>query len=446
MQFINREKETTLLRKISTQAYKGSAALTLLVGRRRIGKTELLKHAYQEDDNFIYLFCARKSEALLAEEFIGLLSAKLDLPTWIKKDSLLAIFEFLLQAAIDKPLTIAMDEFQDLRYINSAIFSDLQNLWDSYKNKTKLHLICCGSIYSIMCKLFEDHKEPLFGRADHKILLKALQPQYLRQILVDEKKYSPGNLLNIYTIVGGVPRYLELLYKQHAWELDEILDVILEENSFFLNEGKDVLIEEFGKEYKTYFSILSLIASGKTSRPAIESVLQNITIGGYMDNLEHQFSIIQKYRPIFAKENSRNQKYFINDNFLNFWFRYFYRHSTALAIGNFKYVKERIKEDFITYSGKYLEKLIRELLAASNQYNQIGNYWESDNSNEIDVVACNDYEKKLLICDVKLQAENLNAYLLETKAKRLVQQSSNYSIEYGKYSIEDLDNLIDNLN
>jgi hypothetical protein len=111
-------------------------------------------------------------------------------------------------------------------------------------------------------------------------------------------------------------------------------------------------------------------------------------------------------------------------------------------MGNYQYVKDRVSEDFTTYSGRYLEKLIRELLAASGKYNQVGSYWESDNTNEIDVVAFNEHEKKLILCDVKLQAKNLNEHLLTTKSIKLLQQYPNYDIQYKSYSLDNLEELI----
>lgn len=104
-------------------------------------------------------------------------------------------------------------------------------------------------------------------------------------------------------------------------------------NSLFIEEGKNLLIEEFGKDYGIYFSILSLIASGKTSRPAIESILET-TVGGYLDRLENDFGLIKKIRPVLAKPNSRMVKYSVEDNFLNFWFRFIFKHRSAIEIGN----------------------------------------------------------------------------------------------------------------
>jgi len=441
MKFYNREHEIAQLQRLSVRAYSGSATMTLLVGRRRIGKTELLKQCFKSDANFIYFFISRKSEVLLCAEFMEILEGKVQLPVWGKIDTLLKFFEFILQQSSMIPLTVVFDEFQELQYLDPSIFSGIQNLWDTYKKNSKLHLIVCGSIYSIMCNLFENNKQPLFGRADTKIYLKPLKVKCLQQILIDEKKYTPENLLTLYTIVGGVPRYLELLQMDHAWPLSSILATMLSANSFFISEGKNALIEELGKDYRIYFSILSLIATGKTARSAIESVLQ-ISVGGYLENLEQEFSILRRHKPIFAKENSRTQKYFIEDNFFNFWFRYFYKHQSALEIGNFNYVINIIKEEFSVYSGKYLELMLRELLADSGEYNRIGSYWDKDNINEIDIVACNDHEKKLVIAEVKLQHKKINLGLLQHKAAKLIASHPNYEVQFRGYSLDNLAELL----
>jgi AAA+ ATPase superfamily predicted ATPase len=124
-----------------------------------------------------------------------------------------------------------------------------------------------------------------------------------------------------------------------------MVDFILKDNSPFLNEGKNLLIEEFGKDYGTYFSILELIAQGKTGRSEIESILEKPT-GGFLDRLENDYHLIERYKSIHAKPKSRSQKYLIKDNFLKFWFRFIYKNRSAIEMGNFAYVKEIIRCDF----------------------------------------------------------------------------------------------------
>ncbi len=138
----------------------------------------------------------------------------------------------------------------------------MQNIWDSYKDASKMNLILSGSIYSLMKKIFENKKEPLFGRANHKILLKPFTFLTLEEILEEHHpSYNNEDLLSFYILTGGVAKYVELLIDNKAFTFEKQLDLVFDENSLFIDEGKNLLIEEFGREYTTYFSILSLISS-----------------------------------------------------------------------------------------------------------------------------------------------------------------------------------------
>ena len=231
--------------------------------------------------------------------------------------------------------------------------------------------------------------------------------------------------------------YVEIFADKRAFGLDEMLDAIFSDYSLFLDEGKNLLIEEFGKEYTTYFSILSLLASSKTSRAEIESIL-NKNIGGYLDRLENEYSIIKKIKPIFAKEGSRSVKYEIEDNFFNFWFRFIYKYRSAIEIENYDYVKAIVKRDFATYSGRFLEKYFKQKLQLTYQFDEIGSYWERGNKNEIDIVAINRLEKRLLIAEVKLNKKRIDISLLKAKASKLVEKLKGYKVEYVGYSLEDM--------
>src|SRR5690606_29741573 len=160
----------------------------------------------------------------------------------------------------------------------------------------------------------------------------------LKEILKDHAPgYTHEDLLAFYLFTGGVAKYVELLVQNRAFTLPAMLEEIIAENSVFLEEGKNVLIDEFGKDYGNYFSILSLIASGKTSRIEIESVLE-LQTGGFLDRLENDFGLIKKLRPVLAKPGTRTVKYMIEDNFLSFWFRFIYKYRSAVEAGNLDYL------------------------------------------------------------------------------------------------------------
>lgn len=435
MKFYNREQELKTLRETKDRA-QHSAQMTFIVGRRRIGKTALILECFPKD--LVYFFVSKKSEPLLCQEFILQLQKSLNINVLGEFNQFSRLFEYILEVSKTQHFTLAIDEFQEFFSLSPAIYSEIQHLWDRYKNQSKLNLVLSGSIYSLMSKIFEHAKEPLYGRADNKMLLKPFSISTLHTIYSDyQGAASPRDMLSFYTLTGGVAKYVEILVNHHAFNLDAMLDVFFKNGSLFIHEGRDILIEEFGKDYTVYFSILALIAHSKTSRSELESILQKST-GGYLERLEHDFNLIKRIKPIFAKPNTKTQKYEITDNFLKFWFRFIYKYQSAIEIENFDYVKDIIKSDFDTYSGNMLENYLIEKLKASKQFNKIGRYWERGNLNEIDIVAVNERKKFALIAEVKLAKKRIQINVLKEKAQALSKHLTGYQIHYEGFSLDDL--------
>jgi uncharacterized protein len=157
----------------------------------------------------------------------------------------------------------------------------MQNLWDQYKNRTKMNLVISGSVYTLMKKIFENAKEPLFFRTNQRIYLKPFSLSTLQEVMQDNNPegFRADDLLAFYMLTGGVAKYVELFVDKNFFTLEKMLNEILRDNSLLMDEGKNLLVEEFKKEYASYFSILSLIAYSKTSRSEIESVLEK-NVGG----------------------------------------------------------------------------------------------------------------------------------------------------------------------
>jgi len=437
MKFYDRESELKLFEETRKKAEQ-SSRMTVIIGLRRIGKTTLITEAFK-DQKMLYFFITRKNEALLCEEFVDELASKFNRAVPGEYKSFSKLFEHLLQLSETVHFTLVLDEFQEFNNINKAVFSEMQNLWDQYKDRTKINLVICGSVFTMMKKIFENAKEPLFGRANERIYLKPFSITTLQEIMQDynPKGFKADDLLSFYILTGGVAKYAELFADKQCFTLQQMLDEVFRDNSLLIDEGKNLLIEEFGKEYATYFSILSLIASSKTSRSEIESVLEK-NVGGFLDKLENEYQIISSVRPIFSKPGARNVKYLIGDNFLNFWFRFVYKHLNALEIGNYSYVKNIVLRDYETYSGLFLEKYFREKLALTGNYSQIGRYWSKRNLNEIDLVAINDYEKKALIAEVKRNRNKINLEKLRLRSNEIMQKLSGYQITYAAFSLEDV--------
>jgi len=436
MRFYNREKELELLNRINLLSEK-EAQMTVLMGRRRIGKTSLLRY-FIAGKPAVYLFLAKKNEALICAELIEEIKVGLGIDVYGEFRYFRDLFRFLMDLSKKQPFVFVIDEFQEFANINPSVYSEMQNCWDSNKSESRMNLILCGSVYSLMKKIFENSKEPLFGRATNRILLKSFTTETIKEILSENyPSFTSEDLLAFYLFTGGVAKYIELLVSRRAFTLDAILSEIFSQNSLLLDEGKNILIDEFGKEFSTYFSILTLIASSKTSRAEIESVL-NMTVGGYLDRLEDDYSLLRKVRPVLSKPGSRSVKYAINDNFLNFWFRFIYKHRSAIEIENFDYVKSIVERDYNTYSGAILEKYFVEKMKSTYQFSTIGAYWEKGNQNEIDIVAINEMEKRAQLVEVKRKKENINLHVLRAKAVNLIKLLPDYDVSYQGLSMEDL--------
>lgn len=182
MHFYNRLSELSLLTHLDQQAQK-MGIMTVLTGRRRVGKTLLALH-HAQDKRFLYLFVARKDEYLLCQEFLEEIKKKFQMP-WIIGEitQFKDIFALLLQIAKTEHFILILDEFQEFFTVNPHIYSDIQKMWDLNKHAIKLHLIFIGSIYSLMHKIFEDNKQPLFGRANRILQIKAFSLQTMADIL-----------------------------------------------------------------------------------------------------------------------------------------------------------------------------------------------------------------------------------------------------------------------
>ena len=204
---------------------------------------------------------------------------------------------------------------------------------------------------------------------------------------------------------------------------EKMIEGMIDENSIFISEGKNLLIDEFGKEYGTYFSILTAISEGKNTRSEIENLLKK-EIGGYLTKMERDFNLIKKQQPIFTKSSTKNVKYQIEDNFIMFWFRFIYKYSSIIKIGAYEQLRKIIERDFSSFSGHMLEKYFRETAQISQAYTSIGNYWDRKGETEIDFIAVNEIEKKYRFRGNKKTKEQYKYRKTKTKSCRVFNPKS----------------------
>lgn len=428
MSFYNRDKETEQLRSIERLSAK-AAQLTVISGRKRIGKTALLRNALGgRIIPVVYFFVERKNEHLLCNDMMRIASSWLNIDL-TASNSFADLLGQLIDHAASINYTLIIDECQNLLSIDAGIFDQIANIWRTNKNGKKINLILCGSNHSQMKKLFDDDNAPFASLIGHRIHLAPFPITTLKQILANHNPlYSTDDLLAFAMITGGVASYVRELVNNNAFTRDDIFRTVLSDGSMFITEGRDMLIEELGRDSQTYFSILYAISEGKTTRNEITSAI-GVECGGYLDKLERIYGLIRRHRPYLQPDNTRNVRYGLRDNFLSFWFRYIYRHRSAVEFGDYSYVMQKINEDYKAYSETMLKKYFRQLYRESGEYDSVVDYWEKGGENAIDLIAVNKDKQHCVIANCLFNGQPADLEDLKTRAAVLTEMQPQYTYD-----------------
>jgi AAA+ ATPase superfamily predicted ATPase len=275
--------------------------------------------------------------------------------------------------------------------------------------------IFVGSVFTLMKSIFEGSQEPLFGRATARMYLDPLPPDTVAAILEDHGLDAPASLPFFHTLFGSVPKYYFLLdryqlFKQPPEKI--IRKLFVEADAPLQNEGRELLIEEFGKNYHLYFSILQVVASGETqmARIADRTGINVNSISKYLDELTNFYQILERRLPVTDyREGKKRGRYYLRDQTLRFWFRYIFRNRTLIEIGDEDSLIRKILEGLPTLMGRAFEELVRSLLLRKNdtpflpfRFNRIGAFWSRRGDVEMDIVALDDEGGKVLFGECKL--------------------------------------------
>ena len=437
MKFYDRKTEIDILHDNERKSCE-HASFMVMMGRRRIGKTTLLTHAFK-GMSYAYLFVSRDSEAMLCRKFKNSLEEQIGLHIYGTVTRFRDLFEMIMQESQKRHFTLIIDEFQELFRINASTFSDIQDIWDRYHETSKINLIACGSIHSLMKRIFEDRSEPLYGRPTSKMTIHPFTTTVLKQILYDANpNYTPDDLLCLYMLTGGVAKYIELLIDGGYTTKEKMLDAVCRQDSYFLSEGRDLLVNEFQGEYGNYFSILQLIASGLTRRSEIDGALQKDS-GTFLKKLDEDYEMISKLQPLLAKNGSKTSKYEIHDHFLRFWFRFVYPYQSLVERNQLDMLRKYIGEQYTQFSGRSLERYFQDKLFETGRYTDIGNWWDRSGKNEIDIVAINAFDHSGLIAEVKRNPDRINMHSLHEKAEALPKMPfAHYQFDFQGLSLSDM--------
>ena len=437
MKFYDRESEINILKENELQS-RSSAVFTVLMGRKRVGKTTLITTALNDYD-YAYLFVSKDSEAVLCQKFQQTLEEQLGIHIYGTVSHFRDLFEIILKESLNRHFIIIFDEFQTLYKVNPAIFSEMQDLWDRYHRESHLYLITSGSIQSLMKRIFENENEPLYGRPTSKLTLKPFSISVLKQIFRDHcPDYKNEDLLCLYMITGGVAKYVELLMDAGCYTKEKMLNYVCRQDSYFLSEGRDIMNQEFSDESATYFSILQLMAGGKNTRSDIDGAMQK-DMGVYLQNLEKNFLMVNRLKPLLAKPNSKVTSYEISDQFLRFWFRFVWPYQSLVERGQLALLRQNMGQHYEQFSGRTLEQYFQAQTMETGQYTLVGNWWDRKGQNEIDMIALNEFDHTGIVAEIKRNPRKISLTDLQKKVAVLPPQTfGEYTLSLQGLSIEDM--------
>jgi len=432
--FVGRNAE---LAHLETLYASGHAELFILYGRRRVGKTELLR-AFCAGKAHIFFIATLSSDHDQLEAFSQDIyrSSHTEVSQGFSYPSWEAAFRAL--AEIPGRPVVVLDEFTYLIGGNKAIPSILQKVWDERLKNSNVFLILCGSYIGMMETDVIGYKAPLYGRRTGSNLLNPLEIPAVTQFFPN---YSPVQRLEAWAILGGMPYYLSA-FSDRMDIFHNISKQVLHTQGLLYSEPRLLLLEEL-REPRNYFSILRAIAQGSARLNEISQkagVGDSSTTARYLDILQ-QMRLVHRSVPATESQPEKSKKgiYHISDFFLRFWFRYVHPYQNALDLGMADGIlAQRVRptfEQYVSYAFEHASRAYVTRKARKGELSflpeRVGSWWGQNN--EIDVLAISDNERALLVGECKWSANPVGIDILQElqrKAKLLQTVKSWDSISY----------------
>ena len=364
--FFGRDNETRQLEKFfNTDSFNAA----LIYGRRRVGKTELIKHCIQDKKNkAIYYECKQTSEENNVSSLCEVISDVLDFPAMTFRDFESAL-SFLYKQSEKESLILVIDEYPYLRNVINGLDSIIQSLIDNNKNKSKLKLILCGSFVDTMKSLLEE-QNPLFGRFD---LIMNLKPMDYYESSLFYKDFPEDDKVRLYSVFGGIPYYNRLIDSKKSVK-ENIIDLIASPSSRLENEvimylktevskmkNAYEVFETLAKEYVKFKDILA--QSKVSSSPTLADILDKLI----------KMNLVTKESPINDEGNKKKASYYICDGLTLFYFKYIYRNLSRFNVmdSNIFYDKFIAPDFEERYVPKAFEHICRQFLIRKNRMGKL---------------------------------------------------------------------------
>lgn len=444
MKFLGREKEILDLEK----EYARDGGFVVIYGRRRIGKTTLIKQFIKSKTAF-YFLATKEVESQSMKRFAGVI-ARTTGNSVLQKAAFsdwLDLFQAVADYKPNEKKVLVIDEFPYLVKVNDSFPSILQNAWDEILKDSNVMLILCGSLISMMKKHALSYESPLYGRRTAQMRIAPLP----FTTVYENQKLSFEEAAEQYSITGGVPKYMEF-FSDGQPLYEQIKENVLSKNGFLYEEPNFLLTDEV-QVPTNYFSIIKVIADGNHKLGTIAGILglETSALTPYLKTLS-ELGFIEKQVPVTEKnaEKTRKGLYFISDNFLRFWFRYVYPYKGELEIDNMQISLDELdkdfKEKFVAFAYEDICKEIFARLCSDKAIDftpsKIGSYWLNDKSGntQIDVMAVDTVNKRLFAGECKYHNQPVDADVYFELVKKVDNSAEiksafkGYTVIYGVFS------------
>ncbi|MCZ7673750.1 MAG: ATP-binding protein [Chloroflexi bacterium] len=408
--FINRHEELAFLNRLLTRKQPGPAQMLLLYGRRRVGKTKLLKHWVEQSGlPFTYWAADKEPAALQRRSFMATM---MDMPEEQATafDSWPALWRWLAPRLAEKPekQILILDELSYASAADPALLSALQHAWDHHLQESNVILVLCGSQVTTMEAIMQ-HQSPLFGRFTGQWHLQPLPFSSLREFFPD---WPAEERVALYGVVGGIPAYLRWLDSDLSL-VDNIRQVILEPGNIFLAEPELLLHDEL-RDLSTYQAILRAISKGHHTLKAIsdDCLIGSSGLTFHLNKLQ-ELRLVERRLPVTLttaqQRKSKQGRYHLSDPFFRFYYRFLFPHLSSLISP--EETTAHIKSELRAFVGLSFEKLAQQWVVAQARAGgpserrlpfapeAVGSHWSR--RVQVDVVAINHQSREILLGECK---------------------------------------------
>ncbi|QOS10749.1 DUF234 domain protein [Haloferax gibbonsii] len=375
--FVNRDDELSFLR---SRFDRDTAELLVIYGRRRLGKSALVREAIRDRDDAVYWQATEETPDVQLASFVETARETYPVVDDIKRD-----WESILKTLGRQDAVVVIDEFPYLIESDDAVPSKIQRVWDLHLEQTAASLVLVGSSISVMEEKVLGGGSPLYGRRTGTIDLPPLALADARQLYPTD---DPETTIETWSVFGGTPYYLQALTST-ASLADNIQTHVLSEHGVLHNEPEFLLRTEFGiREPQTYYTVLRAIATGKREASEIANFagIDSNALGSYLAKLR-RLRLVTRDIPVTANPNAtRKSRYRLNEPLFRFWFRYVYGQEGKLAQLGDNAFEELVAPSFSEYMGSMFELVCQNALPSlvPKTYHGIGYWWHKHH--ELDVV------------------------------------------------------------